>query len=141
MSKYDALGDYLGKQKSTRVTMSFSEIERITGGKLPASQRHPAWWSNNPMTKVWLDAGFQTEQVDIAARKLVFRKGSAPLARETTFGLSGYSSAKKGNVGEHPVFARMRGTAQIPDGIDLTDPADPDWGDLVYGSDTAKKRA
>src|SRR5215469_5809277 len=78
MTKYAPLGAYLRKQRGAQVRMTFGQIERIIGGKLPASQHQRAWWSNNPfnnvMTKVWLDAGFVTEQVDIEGRKLVFRR-------------------------------------------------------------------
>ena len=83
MSKYSALGDYLKGQPRDAVPMTFGEIEKIVGAKLPASaHKHRPWWSNNPdnsvMTKVWLDAGFQSEQVDIATRKLVFRRVRQP---------------------------------------------------------------
>ena len=79
MSKYSALGDYLKRQSRDAVPMTFGEIEKIIGAKLPASaQKHRPWWSNNAdnsvMTKVWLDAGFQSEQVDMEERKLVFRR-------------------------------------------------------------------
>ncbi len=85
MSKYSALGDYLKRQSRDAVPMTFGEIEKIVGAKLPASaQKHRPWWSNNAdnsvMTKVWRDAGFQSEQVDIAARKLVFRRVRRPPA-------------------------------------------------------------
>lgn len=139
MTKYAALGDYLSKQKSEHIRMSFTEIERIIGGKLPASQRYPAWWSNNPMnntmTRVWLDAGYQTEQVDVSGRKLVFRRISARSAGSHDV------VAQRKNVGEHPLFARIHGTAHVPEGVDLTAPADPEWGELAYGSDAAKKSA
>jgi len=73
VSKYAPLGDFLRKQRRDVVPMSFSEIERVVGSKLPKSQRYPAWWSNNPwnnvMTQVWLDAGFQTEQVIAATTR------------------------------------------------------------------------
>ena len=91
---------------------------------------------NNTMTRVWLDAGFETEQVDVAGRKLVFRRVSSgdevPSVERT---------AKQGGAGEHPLFARIRGTAHVPDGVDLTSPADPDWGDLDYGSSPTKEQA
>lgn len=139
MTKYAALGAYLSRQQAGRVQLSFADIERIVGGKLPASQRYPAWWSNNPMnntmTRVWLDAGFQTEQVDIAARKLVFRRFAGSPARDADVVSADSVTAKRG---EHPLFARIRGTAHVPDGVDLTEPADPDWGDV--GSDTNKEQ-
>ena len=79
MGKYENLGAFLQKQRAREVPLSFREIEKITGVKLPPkAQHHRAWWSNNPsnnvMTKVWLEAGFESAQVDMEARKLVFRR-------------------------------------------------------------------
>ena len=79
MGKYQNLGAFLQKQRAREVPLTFREIEKITGVKLPPkAQHHRAWWSNNPfnnvMTQIWLDAGFKTEEVDVASRKLVFRK-------------------------------------------------------------------
>src|SRR5882757_7090501 len=76
MGKYTRLGEFLRAQRTKEVPMTFSEIERVIGGKLPPnSPQYPAWWSNNPsnnvMTKVWLSAGFRTEQVDVKSRKVV----------------------------------------------------------------------
>ena len=126
MGKYSRLGEFLRAQRSKEVPMTFMEIERIIGSKLPPnSPQYPAWWSNNPtnnvMTKEWLAAGFRTEQVDTKARKVVFRRveqnspGPAPSPR-----------AKKS--GRHPLFGALKGMVRIPPGIDLTEPADPDWG-------------
>jgi hypothetical protein len=124
MSKYSALGDYLKRQRREMVPMTFSEIEKITGIKLPPSARkHRPWWSNNPhnsvMTKVWLDAGFESEQVDMIKRTLVFRRARAP---------------KRGGGGEpgteppfHPAYGAMQGLIRIMPGTDLTQPADPEW--------------
>jgi hypothetical protein len=69
--------------------MSFADIERIIGFKLPEkSQTHRAWWSNNPgnnvMTKIWIDSGFRTEQLDIEARRLVFRRVGSPRQDEAS---------------------------------------------------------
>ena len=85
MGKYAPLGDFLRKQRVSRIPMTFVEIERLIGTKLPKSQQYPAWWSNNPfnnvMTQVWLDAGYKTEEVDVEGRKVVFCR-SARLARD-----------------------------------------------------------
>ena len=78
MSKYSPLADFLRAQQRDEVRMTFSEIERIIGSPLPRSHHYRAWWSNNSfnsvMTKVWLDAGFRSAEVDIKRRRLVFRK-------------------------------------------------------------------
>lgn len=127
MSKYTPLGEFLRKQRASRVPMSFEEIERVTGIKLPPkAQLHRAWWSNNPlnnvMTKVWLEAGYETEQVDMAERKLVFRRSST--AREKDMS----SVAKDESGGQHPLIGALKGLVKVMPGTDLTRPADPDWG-------------
>lgn len=111
--------------------MTFAQIERIIAGKLPPSRHHRAWWSNNPwnnvMTKVWLDAGFVTEQVDIEGRKLVFRRVTE---EHTPMGQFDEAPQKKGQFasGRHPLFGALKGLVRIPAKTDLTEPADPEWG-------------
>lgn len=78
MGKYAPLRDFLISREEDYVPMSFAEIERVLGTRLPASKRYPAWWSNNPsnnpMTREWLEAGFETESVNTGSEKLVFRR-------------------------------------------------------------------
>jgi hypothetical protein len=132
MTKYAPLGDYLRKQRTTEVPMTFAQIERIIGGKLPPSQNHRAWWSNNPwnnvMTKVWLEAGFVTEQVDIEGRKLVFRRVGAERSPMGHFEDAPSESAVQAPSQRHPLFGALKGLMRIPPGTDLTEPADPEWG-------------
>jgi hypothetical protein len=134
MSKYAPLGDYLRKQQIAFVPMTFAKVEEIVRTKLPKSQCYPAWWSNNPwnnvMTQVWLDAGFETEQVDVAGRKLVFRR-----VRKTATPAEGDSPPPDGDSSSqvHPLIGWMKGTVQIPPGVDLTEPADPEWGARSWG--------
>ncbi len=64
MGKYEPLGEFLRNQRTQEVPLTFNEIEKITGAKLPPkAQHHRAWWSNNSsnnvMTKVWLEAGYE----------------------------------------------------------------------------------
>jgi hypothetical protein len=126
MGKYSRLGEFLRAQRTKEVPMTFAEIERVIGGKLPPNSPHyPAWWSNNPsnnvMTKVWLDAGFRTEQVDVKSRKIVFRR-TEPKSPEAP------PPPKVSKGGRHPLFGALKGLVRIPAGVDLTEPADPDWG-------------
>jgi hypothetical protein len=137
MSKYSALGDYLKRQGRERVPMTFAEIEKITGEKLPASARkYRPWWgnddSNHVQAKAWLDAGFESEQVDMTSRKLVFRRVRAP------------KPAAHGGDEEpfHPAFGYMQGLVRIMPGTDLTQPADPEWAarlDAEYGPEKREK--
>jgi hypothetical protein len=133
MGKYLPLGDFLRKQRGTRVPMTFAEIERLIGSKLPNSRRYPAWWSNNPfnnvMTQVWLDAGFKTEDVDVEARKVVFRRvGGPPPESEQASTPPDAATASK----PHPLVGWMKDTVCIALGVDLTEPADPDWAQRAW---------
>ena len=150
MSKYDQLGRYLQDQPFQEVPMTFAEIERVIGFKLPPkAQRHRAWWSNNPsnnvMTKVWLEAGFESEKVDMAARKLVFKR-VRPSAATPPSGMSdagrGYKSpAPRSGPRHHPMFGAMKGWLTIEPGYDLTHPAMPEWADLIDEQHGPEKRA
>ena len=137
MGKYDPLGAYLRSRNTETVPLSFAEIEKIVGFKLPKSRMYPAWWSNNPtnnvMTNEWLSAGYRTEQVDIEGRKLVFRRVQ-PLPPP---GKGGGEAPKKGR---HPLIGFLKGMITVQPGVDLTEPADPDWGDIAWG-DKSKDEA
>lgn len=136
MGKYEPLHDYLSKQDSDYLPMSFAEIEEIIGRKLPNSKHFRAWWSNNPfnnvMTNAWLDAGYRTESVDIEGEKLVFRRERKP---------SGISSGGKKGVketGNHPAFGFMKGFLTIEDEYDVTKPVNEDWANGYIGADEQK---
>jgi hypothetical protein len=135
MGKYQPLGDFLRQQHSEMVPMKLEEIERLLGSALPkSSQHHRAWWSNNPdnnvMTKVWLEAGFQTEQVDIEKRRLVFRRTRRDKESETAPPASRPSTGTglPGEAPRHPLFGALQGLVRVMPGTDLTKPADPNWG-------------
>jgi len=76
-SKYDALANYLRRQDSDRIKMSFRQIEDlIEGGLPPAAWKHRAWWSNNlsnaSARNGWRAAGWKTSKVDMQNQTLVF---------------------------------------------------------------------
>jgi hypothetical protein len=133
MSKYSALSDYLRAQKRDQVPITFAQLERIIGTKLPASHRYRSWWSNNSfnsvMTKAWLEAGFRSEQVDMEARKLVFRR-IKPLGADSR---NRRRARSENRLQRHPLLGWMKGTVRISPGVDLTEPADPDWGERAWG--------
>ena len=140
MGKYEPLGQFLRKQRTRDVPLTFREIEKIIGVKLPPKAQHQrAWWSNNPdnnvMTKVWLAAGFESAQVDMEGRKLVFRR--AVKAPEAPSGFA--EPAAKPYVmkpyatkdGRHPIWGALKDITRLVPGVDLTEPADPEWADLA----------
>ena len=112
--------------------MSFEDIEQLLGGTLPASKKYPAWWSNNPsnnpMTKEWLAAGFETGEVDVASGKLVFSRVSGGAVGG--FGESPQAEYDDAVV-KHPLWGILKGVIKIPPGVDLTEPPDPDLADYL----------
>src|SRR5436853_2027076 len=113
MGKYEPLGQFLRKQRTQEVLLTFREIEKITGVKLPPkAQHHRAWWSNNAgnnvMTKVWLNAGFESAQVDMEARKLVFRR--IVKARDASNGFAEAAPKRYATKdGRHPARGALKG--------------------------------
>lgn len=132
MSKYNTLSDYLKRQPGERVPMTFAQIEKIIGGTLPASAyKYRPWWGNNSSNhvnaKAWLDAGFESEQVEMEARKLVFRRVRKPWSGP---------AQPQGEKPFHPLYGAMKGLVRVMPGTDLSQPADPEWGariDALYG--------
>lgn len=138
-SKYEPLTSYLRAQRGNQIRMSFAEIERVIGLKLPPSaDTHRAWWSNNPsnnvMTKAWLEAGFESEQVDLSSRKLVFRRlpGARTSSPTNPVPSSGSHDLAPDKLA---LFGWLQGTIVIGSNVDLTEPADPEWADRTNDED------
>lgn len=73
-TKYQPLEDYLKSLPNSRatLTLSFEDIQKLTGHELPVSAyRYRAWWSNQadlsnrPQAKAWQNAGFKVENVKL----------------------------------------------------------------------------
>lgn len=123
MTKYQPLTTHLAARGEPRIAMSFSEMERVLGFSLPRSAReYRPWWANSAhghvQSRAWLDAGYQSEDVDLAAERLVFARLNAvePAPRPK---------------GRHPLIGCMKGTIVILPGTDLTEPTAPDWPDMT----------
>ena len=133
MSKYDPLEDYLKQTDDEDVPMGFSEIEAVLGFELPPSSRKQrAWWSNNSsnnvMTKAWLNAGFETVAVEMDAEKLTFKRVKKVAMKSS---VKKIAPSDPDYVKVHPAWGAMKGMLTIPEDLDLTLPADPDWADLI----------
>ena len=124
MGKYEPLGQFLRKQKRDRIPMTFVEIEQVLNAKLPASKNSRAFWSNNPdnnvMTRVWVEAGFETSNVNTKVGELLF-------VRE------GLETKPKNNWEQ--IYGCMKGVVKFSPGFDPTEPAfdEKDWGDGSIG--------
>ncbi len=100
MSVYDKLASVLAERREEAWKAGFAELEGLIGRKLPASAwKYPAWWSNDPsnnsMTKVWLRAGWRTEQVDVLGQTVVFRRVSSGKA-------AGHKDRDESGFGDRP---------------------------------------
>jgi len=95
MGKYEPLAQYLAERGDDSWEARFSDIERVLGFPLPRSAReYPAWWANqdgsHSQTKGWRDAGWETSNVDLPARRVRFvrRKKTGRAASENSDGES-----------------------------------------------------
>jgi hypothetical protein len=119
MSKYEGLSQFLTETRGSIQRLTFSEIERVLGFKLPKSAyEYPAWWSNNPTghshSRAWIDAGWRTEAPDLGSQKVTFCRISPPNA--------------EARPTERPdPWGCMAGTVTFMPGIDLTAPSDEVW--------------
>ncbi|PYI56348.1 DUF7662 domain-containing protein [Paenibacillus flagellatus] len=77
MNDYKPLGRYLFGQSKQTVTLTFEEVERILGFKLPPSATmQPHWWSNTILDSssqsiAWLKAFWRVSRVELGQRKRV----------------------------------------------------------------------
>ncbi len=65
MNDYDALRDYLMRQKQEELVLSFEQIEEIIGAALPRAAHRASWWDSlrspdiqMPQREACLAAGF-----------------------------------------------------------------------------------
>jgi hypothetical protein len=146
MSKYDSLSQYLAAQES-KVTLTFDAIERILGFTLPRSaRRHPAWWSNGSQSHVqaaaWLNAGFETAEVDLAGERISFLPRRQPDGLAESADPPAPSDPPPGTLGlrgGHPAWGAMKGTFKVPPDTDLTEPAVRHWADIFTPKEPAKR--
>lgn len=70
MNDYDALRDYLLRQKQMEFVLSFEEIEEIIGTALPRAANRASWWDTlrspdikMPQREACLAAGFKATRM------------------------------------------------------------------------------
>jgi len=119
MSKYTPLHKYLEGLGLEHWNASFAALEELLNAKLPESAyKYPAWWSNNPEghshSRAWIDAGWKTEDVNLSAETITFRR----------------VKSNKGYLGSGSPFGMLKGSVTVLFGHDLTKPIDADWNEV-----------
>lgn len=130
--KYEGLKSFLASQGQPRIQLSFAEVARRAGVKLPASAyEHPAWWANDSKShvqaKAWLEAGYKTENLDLSAQRVEFVRAEPARLGVREMQLNEFQHQPNSPARKHPMAGALKGTFTIAPGWDLTRPAlDPE---------------
>ncbi|NWF59844.1 MAG: helix-turn-helix transcriptional regulator [Fischerella sp.] len=78
-SKYQPLLEYLQKNNSSEISLTFTEIEKLINNTLPDSARKERrWWGNrstgSPQASAWMKAGYVVKDFDLDTETVTFRK-------------------------------------------------------------------
>jgi hypothetical protein len=87
VTKYQPLCDHL-RRLDRRIdhSLTFAEIERVLGFRLPSSARkYQAWWANqrnggHVQANAWLDEAWHTQDLDLKRQQVTFRPVDLPRA-------------------------------------------------------------
>lgn len=79
VSIYTPLCDYFLRLKIDLVTLTFSEIEKITGKSLPQSAlKYSSWWANDEThtqaKNGWMAAGWKSSDVNLGTKLIQFNR-------------------------------------------------------------------
>jgi uncharacterized HhH-GPD family protein len=80
---WSRLTSRLKESDAARVELSFGEIERTIGAKLPPSSQYPAFWSNSSSyAKAWKRAGYESTRRNVAAGHMGFVRTRVTVAQQ-----------------------------------------------------------
>ena len=144
MSKFNKLKEVLEKLTAAEWRVTFNELQKLIDVELPASAwKYPGWWSNNPsnnsMTKIWLQEGWYTEQVDIDGQTIVFKReqdgnsteGQSGMAEEMANYNSGSASKTRSPLSGEEYLSSFYGCMEtkisIAPDVDITTPTGEAW--------------
>jgi len=83
-TKYSPLSRYLARRArfTSRVTLSFAEIEGVIGDNLPfGALRNREWWTNTKSSaqgQAWLNVGWRVQDLNMNDRSVTFMRVASP---------------------------------------------------------------
>lgn len=101
MSKYNPLRAHLDALQGNEWRASFNDIENVLGFKLPASAyEYQAWWANqsgsgHTQSAAWQEAGWKTEDLDLARRTVKFVRYQNAFAKYAPDRVNAFALPKK----------------------------------------------
>lgn len=114
MGKYAPIADFLIDQSADRIRLDFEALERLLGAPLPKSaDEYQAWWANDAshsQAKAWLEAGWQTENLNLSRRTVEFVR---------------VRKKKSGSVPDP--WGALKGTVTVHDATALVTPSGETW--------------
>lgn len=98
MNKYEPLKLYFSSLKLSTIRLTFKDLEKILGCKLPPSAyKYSAWWQPNghSHTYSWCDCNFKVDSVDLVNQIVFYKKESLKInnKRKTNYKKSRYKLA------------------------------------------------
>ncbi|WP_181707388.1 hypothetical protein [Chthonobacter rhizosphaerae] len=139
MGKVD-LKSFLEASPTERVTLSFRQIEMLSGEALPDSLRVANGWVDpqpdaEGIHRDLSEAGFVPADVDPTALRVVLhRSGPTHAANLEAAGVEPTSDEHGRKRRRHPAFGALKGLISVAPGYDLTQPTiESDWLEETYG--------
>jgi len=112
----------------------YSRVSRLLTGRVEMSLDEAAWFAANlgvPVEDVLRHAGVKARGSKKRSSKLSGKK-TKPV--EATGVVDQYTHPAK--ECRHPLYGALKGYITFVPGVDLTEPADPEWGERAWGDDT-----
>ena len=90
--------------------MTFEDVERALGFRLPSSaRRHQAWWANTRGSHVhadaWLRSGWRTASLDLSGERVIFLRDRPPPSASSPPAALAPTTSKGGETIEVPIDA------------------------------------
>jgi len=112
----------------------YSRVSRLLTGRVEMSLDEAAWFAANldvPVEDVLRHAGVKARGSKKRSSKLSGKKAK-PV--EATADVD--QDTRPAKECRHPLYGALKGYITFVPGVDLTEPADPEWGERAWGDDT-----